>query len=220
LVWLWILGILAALILLLCLTRVGVLAKVEGEQVRLDAKVGLIRFNILPGKEKKKKEKKEKPKAGKKEAAGSKKEKSALPKFTLADIKDVVKTLWPPLKRALNRTRRGIRIQPLQLGVTLGGSDDPAAAAELYGYLHAGMWTAMPGLEQLLVIPDPYLHLGIDFNAQKTALKGTVGLSVRIGTLLAVAFGVGFPALKWFLRFRKKNKQAAAVQQVTNAPAA
>jgi len=220
LVWLWILGILAALILLLCLTRVGVLAKVEGEQVRLDAKVGLIRFNILPGKEKKKKEKKEKPKAGKKEAAGSKKEKSALPKFTLADIKDVVKTLWPPLKRALNRTRRGIRIQPLQLGVTLGGSDDPAAAAELYGYLHAGMWTAMPGLEQLLVIPDPYLHLGIDFNAQKTALKGTVGLSVRIGTLLAVAFGVGFPALKWFLRFRKKNKQAAVVQQATDAPAA
>lgn len=217
-VWLWILGVLAALIVLLCLTRVGVLANMEGEEIRLDAKVGLIRINLLPGKEKTKKEKK--PKAKKAVAGGGEKKKTALPKLTLADIKDAVKTLWPPLRRALNRTRRGIRIQPLQLGVTLGGSEDPAATAELYGYLHAGMWTAMPALEQLLVIPDPYLHLGIDFNTQKTTVKGTLGISIRIGTLLAVAFGVGFPALKWFLRFRKKNKQAAAAPQATDAPAA
>ena len=89
--------------------------------------------------------------------------------------------------------------------MTGGGSEDPAAAAELYGYLHAGVWTAMPVLEQLLVIPDPYIHVGIDFDAPRTAVEGELGVSIRIGTLLAVGLGTGIPALRWFLRFRKKQ---------------
>ena len=38
-----------------------------------------------------------------------------------------VGALWPPLKRALNRTRKGIRIHPLQISLTIGGQVDPAA---------------------------------------------------------------------------------------------
>ena len=37
----------------------------------------------------------------------------------------------------------------------LPGAMDPAGAAELYGYINAGMWTVMPQLEQLTRIPDP-----------------------------------------------------------------
>ena len=204
--WLWIiLGILA--VLLLCLTRVGVHAVLNRDAVTLDVRFGLLRFRIFPGKEKTKSDKQEKKSNKKTKKEPAEAEKKPKLKFTLADIKDAVHTLAPPLKRALRRTRRGIRIQPLQLWVTLGGREDPAAAAELYGYLNAGMWTAMPVLEKLLVIPEPYLHLGIDFDTDKTAVQGQAGISIRIGTLLAVAFGVGIPALRWFLRFQKKNQQ-------------
>jgi predicted outer membrane lipoprotein len=102
--------------------------------------------------------------------------------------------------------------------VTIGGADDPAAAAQLYGYLNAGVWTAMPVLEKLLDIPDPYIHLGLDFDEPRIVPEGTLGVTFRVGTLLAAAFGVAIPALRWFLRFRKKAKQRT--KQESPQPAA
>ena len=91
-----------------------------------------------------------------------------IPKPKLEDLQDAARTLWPAAKKALRRTRRGIRVDPLRLSATLGGAEDPAAAAELYGGLHALVWTGMPALEKLVVIRDPGIHLGIDFDAQET----------------------------------------------------
>ena len=215
----WILGVLAALIVLLCLTRVGVHAAFRGSDAVIRIRVGPFRFRVYPPKEKKpkadkpEKEKKKKPPKEKK-PKGEKKN----PKISLADIKDAIRTLWPPLKRALARTRRGIRMDPLDLSVTVGGREDPAAAAELYGYLHAGVWTGMSVLEQLLVIPNPHIHIGIDFDRDQTEASGEVGVSIRIGTLLGVALGIGIPALKWFLRFRKKQKEQSVAPK-EEAPA-
>ena len=111
------------------------------------------------------------------------------------------------MRNGLNRTRRGVRIHPMDLCVTLGGQEDPAAAAQLYGEAHAGVWAVMPVLERLLVIPEPHIHIGIDFNASETKVEGELGVTARVGTLLAVGATVAFPALKWFLRYRKKQKK-------------
>ena len=54
---LWILGILLALLVLLCLTRVGVHA-LFGDALALDAKIGPFRIHILPAKDSDKEEKK------------------------------------------------------------------------------------------------------------------------------------------------------------------
>lgn len=204
---LWILGVLLALIVLLCLTRVGVHA-VFGDALLLDAKIGPFRIHILPGKEpdKKKEKRAKKPKEAKKTEEKEKK-KTPFPKPSLADIREAVSVLWPPLKRALDRTRRGVRIHPMDLCVTLGGEEDPAAAAQLYGEAHAGVWAAMPVLERLIDIPEPHIHIGIDFNTPETKLEGELGVTARIGTLLAVGATVAFPALKWFLRYQKKHKE-------------
>ena len=206
-IWLWILGILAALILLLCLTRVGVHA-LFGDALALDAKIGPFRIHILPGKKQdKKREKRAKePKEAEKSEEKAEK-KPCFPKPSMADIREAVSVLWPPLKRALNRTRRGVRIHPMDLCVTLSGQEDPAAAAQLYGEAHAGVWAVMPVLERLLVIPEPHIHIGIDFNASETKVEGELGVTARVGTLLAVGATVAFPALKWFLRYRKKQKK-------------
>lgn len=204
---LWILGILLALLVLLCLTRVGVHA-LFGDALALDAKIGPFRIHILPGKKQdKKREKRAKePKEAEKSEEKAEK-KPCFPKPSMADIREAVSVLWPPLKRALKRTRRGVRIHPMDLCVTLGGQEDPAAAAQLYGEAHAGVWAVMPVLERLLVIPEPHIHIGIDFNASETKVEGELGVTARVGTLLAVGATVAFPALKWFLRYRKKQKK-------------
>lgn len=204
---LWILGILLALLVLLCLTRVGVHA-LFGDALALDAKIGPFRIHILPGKKQDKKREKraKKPKEAEKSEEKAEK-KPCFPKPSMADIREAVSVLWPPLKRALNRTRRGVRIHPMDLCVTLGGQEDPAAAAQLYGEAHAGVWAVMPVLERLLVIPEPHIHIGIDFNASETKVEGELGVTARVGTLLAVGATVAFPALKWFLRYRKKQKK-------------
>ena len=202
----WILGGLAVLIVLLCLTRVGALVVLKDGSATVDVKISVLRIRVYPKKENPEKEKKEK-----KNPEG--KEKKSFPKPALEEIKDAVSTLWPPLKKAIGRIRRGIRISPMDVSLTLGGLDDPAKTSELYGYLHSGMWSVMPVLEEGLDIPDPHIHIGIDFNTEKTAVEGKLGITARIGTLLTAGVCVGVPALRWFLKYRKNvKKQTPATQ--------
>ena len=216
-----VMGCLAAVLLLLSRLRLGIDAAVNGKAVTVDAAVGPFRIRVIPGKPRKEKAKeKSPPKEGSSSKAPSK-EKKKLPKITFADICSALDTLLPPLKRALGRTRRSIRVKPLELSATLGGGEDPAAAAELYGYINMAVWTAMPLLEQLLVIPDPHIHIGIVFDTPETDVQARVGVTLRLGTLVAVAFGIGIPALRWFLRFQKKQKQQQPAEKPEQAaPAA
>ena len=202
----WILGGLAVLIVLLCLTRVGALVVLKDGSATVDVKISVLRIRVYPKKENPEKEKKEK-----KNPEG--KEKKSFPKPALEEIKDAVSTLWPPLKKAIGRIRRGIRISPMDVSLTLGGLDDPAKTSELYGYLHSGMWSVMPVLEEGLDIPDPHIHIGIDFNTEKTAVEGNLGITARIGTLLTAGLCVGIPALRWFLKYRKKMKKQTPATQ-------
>ena len=213
--------VIAALIVLLCMTKVGVRAAFDDGNLTVDARVGLFRIRITPRPPKKEKPPKEKTakQIAKEEKAKAAKEakkaqKEAEKKTKLkpdlkqiaALVRSAVQELLPPLKRSLFRIGRGICIKPLQLYVTLGAADDPAAGAQLYGEVNAAVWAVMPVLEQLVDIPDPYIQVDVDFDAVKTALRGEAGISIRIGTLLAAAFGIGIPAVRWFLRMQKQQK--------------
>lgn len=197
------------LIVLLLRTRVGVWAALDREKnLRLDARFGVFRFHILPAKPKKPRAEK-KPKKPKKEkppkAEKPERKKPGL-SFALEDLEDALHTVLPALGRALSRLGRGIRIKPLRASLTLAGLEDPAAAAKSYGIIQAAVWGGMPQLERLVDIRDPYIHTDVDFLAEDTAVEGEVGITLRVGTLLAMGFGVAFPALGWFLRWRKRCK--------------
>lgn len=199
-----IIAILAALLALLGLTRVGAVFRF-GDALAVTAKIGPFRIQILPQK-RKKTAKKEEKKPKKTQKATETKAKKPFPKPSLADIREAVRTLWPPLKRTLARTRRGVRIDPLDVSVILGGEADPAEAAGLYGRLTGAVWGGMPVLERLLNIPDPHIHLDVDFTAEQTALRGTAGVSARIGTLTWIGLTMAVPALKWLLRYMKTKR--------------
>ena len=192
---LWILGILLALIVAALFLRVGVRIAF-GQELRVTAAAGPVRIQIVPSPPKKPKNEK-KPKE-KKDAS----EKQKTP---------------PREKRKLRKTRQRLRIDPMRVSVILGGEENPAASAETYGWISAAVWTFMPRLEELMRIPDPYIHLDVDYNARETRAEGEIGLSFQIRDLFAIGFAFGIPALKWLLRWKKEKKLREAATQAEKA---
>lgn len=223
---LWILGILAALILLLLFLRIGVRISF-GEELRVTAMAGPVKLQLLPkqeGKEKKpKKEKPQKPKKEKKkpegEQSGEKGKKKSLG-LTFEDITGAIPAVWNAIKGALHHTRMRLKIDPMQLCVTFGG--EPDQAAKLYGWGCSAIWTVLPTLERLTRMPDPEVHLRMDYDAPKTKVEGEVGLSFQIRDLFHIGFAAAWPVLKWgivFLKARKKRDKAAAIVAATEQAA-
>ena len=188
---LWIFAVLAVLLLLLCLIRVGVLVRF-GNELIVTVRLGVFRFQVFP--EKKRAKEKQKPKRKPPQSAKGKKQ--AFPKPTFSDVREAAGVLWPSIKKALGRSRRGIRIDPMELSVVLGGQEEPADAAQQYGTLQGTVWTVVPALEQLLVLPHPRIHIDIDFSAETVRASGQVGLSARIGTLVRIGLTLAIPALR------------------------
>ena len=200
---LWILGILLVLLAVVVLLRVGVHIRF-GTELCVTAIAGPIRIQLVPPKERKKPEKaeEEKPPKPKKEKPEGKRRSLDL---TADDIRGALPALWESLKRGLRRTRQRLRIDPMQLSVCFGG-DDPAQVAELYGLANSAMWLVMPEVERLVRMPDPRIHLEMDFSGAETRLSGQVGLSFQIRDLLAIGFAFAGPALRWYRTFQKEKR--------------
>ena len=93
----------------------------------------------------------------------------------------------------------------------------PADIAQTYGYASAAMWGVMPHLEDLFHIPDPSLHLRMDYSSEKTHAEGAVGLSLRIRDGLHIALALLIPMLKWYLRYKKAHKNDAPAEKPTES---
>ena len=207
----YILGGILLLLVIIWLLRVGVQIAF-GQELRVTAKIGPVKLTILPKPEKEKKPKKEKKKKepAKTQKTRGKKAKKKFP-FTFADIRSAVPVLFEALKKALGKIRRRMRIDPLDVSVIFAGHD-PAKVAEDFGWANSAMWTMMPQLERLIHIPDPHIHLGVDYERCDLQAEGRVGVSFRVGDLIVIALTLAVPALKWYLNWRKavRAREAAA----------
>ena len=201
-----ILGIAAALFLL-SLLRVGVHIAF-GDELRVTAMIGPARVQLLPRPDKPEKEKpkKEEP-AGEKKPEGEKKKERRLD-LTKEGVRTALPAVWEALKKGLRKTRQRLRIDPMQVSAVLGGAIDPAGAAELYGYVNAGMWTVMPQLERLTRMPDPRIHTEIDFDAER-----------QIRDLFTVGWAFAGPMVKWFMAMRRRRKAAEKSEAAAKAAA-
>jgi hypothetical protein len=217
-IWLWILGILIILAVLICRTRIGVRVRF-GEAPAAVLTIGPFRVPLTGEPEKEARQKPEQAKKREKKPQ-KKAKKSAFPKVTAADVKEAAERLWPPLRKALSRTRRSVRLDPMTVSVTIGAAEDPAAGAEVYGWASGAMYNIMPALEELVRVPDPSVHIGLDFDSPATLCAGEIGVSVRIGTAIAVAFGVGVPALRWLTALREKQTPAGEKRERAHSDAA
>ena len=122
--------------------------------------------------------------------------------------------MWQSIQGALRRAGKRIRIDPLRLSFVFG-DEDPVNTAQWYGWANSAMWAVMPRLEEMIHMPDPRIHMEMDFTATETKISGTVGASYRIGDLLAIGFTAFGPVLKFgipFLRKQKAFKKAEAAK--------
>ena len=208
---LWcILGALALLIILVLLLRVGVLVSLT-DALTVLLRLGPVAIPLYPAVEKKEKPaKKAKPTT---ETTPKAKKKLSLD-ITRQDVQAALKAVWQALEGVLRRIGRRVRVTPCEVSVVVGGPW-PDKVAEQYGLISAAVWTVMPRLEQLIHIRDPYIHLDVDFNAPATNVEGKLGLYLRVGDLLAIAFAAAKPLLKFYFPFRRRQKarQAAAAAQ-------
>ena len=208
---LWcILGALALLIIFVLLLRVGVLVSLT-DTLTVLLRIGPVAIPLYPAVEKKEKPaKKAKPTT---ETTPKAKKKLSLD-ITRQDVQEALKAVWQALEGVLRRIGKRIRVTPCEVSVVVGGPW-PDKVAEQYGLVSAAVWTVMPRLEQLIHIRDPYIHLDVDFNAPSTNVEGKLGLYLRVGDLLAIAFAAAKPLLKFYFPFRRRQKarQAAATAQ-------
>ncbi len=200
-IW-WILGIILVLLLLILLLRVGVNIRF-GETLCVVAKIGPVKIPLVPAPKKKKKQTKPSDELPKAEKEKQEKPEKKIARPTFREIRPALPVFWEALKKALGKTRRRMRVDPMQLSVTFGG-DDPVQLAQIYGWANTAMWTVMPQLERLLRMPDPHIHLEADFESNQTCVEGNVGISFRIGDLLSIVLTLAVPVLRWYLKWKKK----------------
>lgn len=203
-----ILGILIVILLLIGLLRVGVRLSF-GEKTDIMLVIGPLRRPIP-------KRKKKKPPENAEEPTQKTKKKHSFPKPTFEEILDLVSTALSALRATLRRTCRHLHIDPLELTVMFGGND-PANIAASYGYANAAMWTIMPLAEDTFCIPDPSIHLRMDYDAPKTRADGTIGVSLRVLAMIAIALTLAFPLFRWYLRLKRAHRNDIVSTKTSDA---
>lgn len=207
-----VIGIILLIFLLIGFLRIGATI-FFGDELCVKLRVGQIRLTVFPkGEKKKKKEKPEKEKPKEEEAKAEPKKRHAFPKPTLGELLDLAQTALSALGATLNRACKRVRIDPLDVTVVLGG-DDPASVAPMYGMASAVIFAQMPKLEERFYIPNPSLHLRMDFDAAGTTAAGRVGVTLRVCDLFAIVFTLLIPMAKWFLRFKKAHRHDEAAHR-------
>ena len=199
--WL-VLGIIAAVFVLIGCIPVGVDARYHENALALRLKIGFFTMQVLPEKPKKKKAeaKKKKPAAKKQDVKPAKPKKQfQMPKLTLQDILALVDLACD----TLGNLRRKLRVEVLVLHVMLGGSD-PAKAAILYGRAWALIGMLNPKLEQLFVIKKRDIQPVLDYNEKEMKVDAHLALTITIGRAVSLAARAGVRFLKLWL-----NKQKA-----------
>ena len=214
-----IIGILLLIVLLLGLLRVGATITFAEETV-VKLRIGPLRLTLLPKKKKKpKREKQPKKEPAPEEKKGKRAHK--LPRLTLRDVPELVSAVFSALHAALRRVCKRLRIDPMEVTVVFGGAD-PADVAEAYGIANAVVFSLMPKAEEIFYLPDPAIHLRMDYGAEATRCEGKVGISGRICDAFAILFALAAPLIKWFLRLKKAHandpKPAEKTGEATTNP--
>lgn len=201
-----ILGAIALVVILVLCLRVGV--RVEfGDVLRITAQVGFIRMQIVPPPERARKKPPKAQKNAPKSAQKAPKKSRKKLNFHLAgaDIRAALSAAWQAMQGALRRAGRRIRIDPVDVNVVIA-DEDPVNTAQWYGWACTAMWTVLPRLEELHQLPDPHVHLEMDFSATKTKASGTVGIRYRVGDMLAIGFAAAWPLLRFGIPFLMRQR--------------
>ena len=198
--------IVLAVLFLIGQIRVGGLAEYSAEGFLAWVRLGKLHIQVFPLKKKDKpaqkqakkakppKEKKEKPKA---EVPLTEKAGGAL---------DYARTLLPVALDAVGSMYSKIRMDTLELELTVGAAD-PADAAMRYGQASAALGALWEPLTRAIHVKDGRARVRVDFDTQGMTVYARASLSLKSGQILWLGLYFGCKALWGFLAVRRRQKQ-------------
>lgn len=219
--------ILGILLFLLLLTLLPVRVDVRfREEFVLKVSYAFLRFKILPGEEKPEEEKEEKK--PQKEKPEKEKGEGAVPK-----LKRIVKrkgfsgfleSLFELIGMVFHAGKNivfGVKVKRFDLYLCLGGHDDPAAAAQLYGKLCGPVYAACAELFALTGAPrrrkpKKAVTVDLDYGSSENLVDFSARVSFLPFTILKEGLALlvhGLPVALGLLRAAKAPKQAQQPEQ-------
>lgn len=194
--------IIAALLCLLLSMKVGVRV-LFGEETRLWLKIGpaMVALHPLPEKKQKKEKKRETVESS------AKPEKKAERNITFEAVWELVQSLAPPLLDAMERVRRGIRVERLSVALTISDAD-PAQAAQRFGKLNAFLWPFLAAVENVIAVKQRDVQLHLDFASKRSHAGGEVMITLRVFCAVRIFLRDGMLFLRPVLHFLKTTKAA------------
>ncbi len=198
-----VLGVLALLIAALLALRVGVLVGYDRGAPWARLCLGPARLTLWPRKPKRPKRKKrpKRPQMGQKP-----KQKAAKPRPKLSPA--LVRAMLGPIRAALGRLRRAVRIDTVALRL-IWAEEDPADAAVHYGRLWAALEGGMALLRANVTVRDDDLALTIDFTRERPELVSLrFGASAALGRLIGIAVLAAVGILRALLSEKRRTRTA------------
>lgn len=182
--WPLVLLLIAAALFLLSRLRLGGSVLWNGTEFTVRARVGLLRVQVWPLRNKKRKPAKaEAPKP-------DKPPKTPEAPASFSGIAELLETWLPLVCEAVGRLRRAIRVDLLELRLTVGGSD-PGDTALLYGGANALLGMILPLFEHAFQVRERRISTSVDFEAESTRVHLRADISLTLGQLVVFTF--------WFL---------------------
>lgn len=211
--------IILAILIFLNILPIGARVIYDESGVRVRAVLGLIQFQVVPGKpkepkdpeaeaEEKRKKKKEKAEKKAKKEQKPKKPKKYKPKQPLGvTIQEFLPFIRLGLE-ALGDLRWIFTIHKLNLDVTYGGSDAGKVAMN-YGMICGILGTALPMLTGALRIRRYDVRPVLDYNCKDVRIVADACVTITLGRVMLYLIRYGWKALK--LWRNKKRKGGATV---------
>jgi hypothetical protein len=179
-------AVILAVIVLVCILRVGITVVYNEDGFALDAYFGPVRFQLFPSD-------KEKTKSGKKQK--EKTQDTAVKAGVKAGKLESLKNQLPSIKKALSRLKRKLRIRELTIYYMAAGTD-AAAAAMSFGAASVGYGIILPLLENNFKIKKRDLRASVSFEVTEPYIYVKAILSLALWEVFYVGFGLVLNIIK------------------------
>ena len=119
---------------------------------------------------------------------------------------ELMKELLPLALEAAGCFRRRLRVDQLELKLTIGAAD-PGDAAIRYGQANALLGSIWQPLTEAFHVEEGRAQVEVDFTAAAPVLTGQVSLSLKLYQLLWLGLHFGLRALSTYVNHRNRHKQ-------------
>lgn len=198
-----VLGIIALVLFLLSMIRLGAVVEFSGSGLTVRIKAGALQFTVFPRKSGRQKREKKSAKSQKEKKKPEEGEASAK-----GGALALVQEFLPLAADAAGRVKRTIRIDRFYLDLTMAAGD-PALAAMGFGGANAVLGMLWPPIEQNFNVKDWRLRTAVDFQLQAPVVWLQAVATLSVGQMVSLGAHLGIRAVR-ILRARQAAERAEA----------